>query len=513
LKYGFPIGFTDRNVKFEQLELWKYRNHKGATEFPFDVNHYLNKEASTSCVIGPFRKNPFNTSIKISPLNTVPKKDTDEQRIILDLSMPKGQAVNDFVDKDWYLGERVDLVFPKVDDFIHLIRSKGRGCLLFKKDLRKAYRQISICPGDYHLVAFCWQKHIFCDTVLSMGLRSAAAICQRVTNAVAFIMYKLGIYILNYLDDLAGAESKDNAVFSYKCLGIILSKCGLKESVDKASPPSEVMTFLGVLFNTVTMTMEVTVERLEEIRCLVSLWSEKLEANLREVQSLIGKLNFVASCVRSGRIFISRLINWLKDLYKYSPYICVKIPIEVKKDILWWDKFLVVYNGVSIIEYDNWSSADSVLSTDASLDGCGGFFQGRYFHVKFPEFIRARNFSIAVLELLGVIIALRLWSSELKGRRMVINCDNEAVVQVLNSGRARCYLLQEGLREVCFLAACAQCEIKAVHLPGTSNRIADCLSRWSKGENFQVEFFKLTKTWKLLEYQVADSDFIFSNNW
>ena len=52
-----------------------------------------------------------------------------------------------------------------------------------------------------------------------MGLRNAAAICQRVTNAIVFILFKIGIQILNYLDDLAGAEKKENAKFAYCCLG------------------------------------------------------------------------------------------------------------------------------------------------------------------------------------------------------------------------------------------------------------------------------------------------------
>jgi hypothetical protein len=77
--------------------------------------------------------------------------------------------------------------------------------------------------------------------------------------------------------------------------------------------------------------MEVTEERLLEIKNLIQVCLHKTEATLREIQSLIGKLNFVASCVRSSRIFISRLINWLKDLYSYISYIYVPIPSEVKK--------------------------------------------------------------------------------------------------------------------------------------------------------------------------------------
>ena len=246
LKYGFPIGFDSTDSWFENIEVWKYKNHKGAEEFPDQIGTYLGKEAKKSAILGPFKSNPFSSQIKVSPLNSVPKKDTAERRVILDLSMPKGRAVNDFVDKYSYLGEEVKLVFPKVDDFIRLVKAKGPGCLMFKKDLRKAYRQIPICPHDYNLVAFCWKKHIFCDTVLSMGLSSAANICQRVTNAVAFMMFQVGVAVLNYLDDLAGVEKKENADFAYQVLGEILKRCGLEESEEKASPPSQIMVFLGV---------------------------------------------------------------------------------------------------------------------------------------------------------------------------------------------------------------------------------------------------------------------------
>ena len=93
-----------------------------------------------------------------------------------------------------------------------------------------------------------------------------------------------------------------------------MKKCGIKESVDKASPPAEIMTFLCVLFNTRTMTIEVTPECLDEIRKLIEQWLGKEYATLEEIQSLLGKLNFVPSCVKPSRIFISRLLSWLRSL-------------------------------------------------------------------------------------------------------------------------------------------------------------------------------------------------------
>ena len=70
-----------------------------------------------------------------------------------------------------------------------------------------------------------------------MGLRSAAYICQRVTNAVSYICdFHYGLQVINYLDDFAGCNTTE-----YDTLGQVLKECGLEESVEKAIPPSTSM--------------------------------------------------------------------------------------------------------------------------------------------------------------------------------------------------------------------------------------------------------------------------------
>jgi len=101
------------------------------------------------------------------------------------------------------------------------------------------------------------------------------------------------------------------------CLSLleqVLEKSGLEESKSKASVPSEKMVFLGVLFNSITMTIELTEDRLLEIKSLVLYWLNKDVAKIKDLQSLIGKLNFVAACLRPGRIFFSRLINLVEGI-------------------------------------------------------------------------------------------------------------------------------------------------------------------------------------------------------
>ena len=87
-----------------------------------------------------------------------------------------------------------------------------------------------------------------------MGLPNAAYICERVTTAISFIMFKIGILVLNYLDDLASEEVKELANFAYSTLGAILYRCGFEEAMDKSCSPCTVMTFVGV-FNVQSLSL------------------------------------------------------------------------------------------------------------------------------------------------------------------------------------------------------------------------------------------------------------------
>jgi hypothetical protein len=50
---------------------------------------------------------------------------------------------------------------------VGIIKEKGPDYLIFKKDLKKAYRQIPICPGDLHLVGFNWNNNLFVDVLIN----------------------------------------------------------------------------------------------------------------------------------------------------------------------------------------------------------------------------------------------------------------------------------------------------------------------------------------------------------
>ena len=62
-------------------------------------------------------------------------------------------------------------------------------------------------------------------------------------------------------------------------------------------------------------------------------------------------------------------------------------------------------------------------------------------------------------------------------------------VRVLNPGASRNLFMQSCLREICFIAALNNFDIKAKHIKSTCNRLPDLLSRRDLDTKYQEEFF------------------------
>ncbi|CAC5377118.1 unnamed protein product [Mytilus coruscus] len=122
LEYGFPLS-CEGSCSGLSVE----KNHAGARSHPDDMRKYLKKECTYGSIIGPFFSNPFETDMVISPLNSVPKKDTLDRRVILDLSfgVDGEDSVNSHICKDLYLGNPIKVTYPSVDSLVELIRRKG----------------------------------------------------------------------------------------------------------------------------------------------------------------------------------------------------------------------------------------------------------------------------------------------------------------------------------------------------------------------------------------------------
>ena len=430
----------------------------------------------------------------------------------MDLSFLPGCNVNDKVPKGINLGEEFHLTFPSVDALVEMVKKKGRGCLIMKRDLRRAYKQILTDPGDWNLLGFVWDDLLYFDTTMPMGLRSAAMCCQRLTNAVRYIYQKQGYDLVPYLDDLATAEVPEVANQAFETMGDVLADAGLDEAVPKAENPHHDRVFLGVRFNTINLTLSVPMAKVQETMELLDMWLKRESMSRREIQSVVGKLQFLANCVRPGRLFVSRILEYMRGLPETGKH---RITDSFRADLTWWKLFLPKYNGISMMQIEKWSVPDEIFASDATLTGCGAWFgaRGEYFHKAFPQGIQEKSLSINALELLTIVVAAKVWGKHWRGKRIRVHCDNEVSVMVLNSGRCRNSYLAACLREVELLAAQHEFEIRAVHIAGVDNRIPDGLSRWDMDEMQKGRFMQLVEGLETKEVFVYDGLFEFMHKW
>ena len=92
--------------------------------------------------------------------------------MILDLSYPEGNSVNDFIPDS----EASVATYSSVDDAISMIIRCGKGTLMAKFDIESAYRIIVKHSKAWHLFGMCWHDKIFIDLCLAFGLHSTCQI-------------------------------------------------------------------------------------------------------------------------------------------------------------------------------------------------------------------------------------------------------------------------------------------------------------------------------------------------
>ena len=117
----------------------------------------------------------------------------------------------------------------------------------------------------------------------------------------------------------------------------------------------------------------------------------------------------------------------------------------------------------------------------------------------------ARGFAyldIVHLEMVNIVMALRLFVHFWSGTRILVKCDNDTVVKVLNAGKARDPFLRACACNIWYISALADIDLQYVHVLGKNNTVADLLSRWQYSEQnvIQLKQFIDNPVWLPVDY-------------
>ncbi len=362
----------------------------------------------------------------------------------------------------------------------------GEGTRLYKRDLAWAFHQIPVDPGDIPFLGVTWGNQVYFNTMLPMGLTLATYICQRITNAVSWIMAKRGYWVMNYIDDFTGAEKGDRAIVAFHLLYEVLQDIGLQESCEKMEEPGEEREVLGIVFNTCDMTISLPEAKVQQALLHIADVLPRESITLKQCQELVGQLHFLTKCIRGGRVFMNKILNQLRGIEGRNDIV---VTGDFRQDLQWWHRFMPHINGTQPmwLEFDE---ADAFLATDTTLIGMGAVCQTEYLQETFPGFLESQG--IFHKELWAVIVALKTWSHLIQGRKLVLLTDNTAVLEVINRGRTSDDLAQNMLREVVWLCVQKSAWLKMKYVASHDNTLPDLLSRWHEGNETQQKFARLT---------------------
>ena len=469
IQNGFRIGFNYKNNRTRST----LNNLISTKDHPDIVKKYLTTECTKGRMLGPFPTSSI-PDIQINRIGVIPKKSTPNKwRLITDLSFPPGNSVNEGISP-----ELTSLSYMKVDQIAQKIIQLGRGAQLSKMDIEEAYRMVPIHPDDRHLLGCQSDNQVYIDLSLPFGLRSAPIIFTAVADGLQWIIEQRGAsHIAHYLDDFitVGAPNTDQCYVNQQIIFETCRELGIPLAPHKTVGPTTCLIFLGIEIDTIALELRLPQETLRKLQELLQEWQFKRICTRHSLESLLGYLNHACKAVRPGRSFIGRLIAMLTQA-KRTHRTTIRINNEARSDIRWWHLFVSSWNGVSMLREHHQRHPDYEFWSDASGSwGVEALWHNHWFQIKWPPSLQPTQ--IAIKELIPITLACAIWGNHWKKSTIRANCDNEAVVAIINSGYSREPFLMHLLRCIFFLSAKYEFSLVATHVPGQQNELADAISR------------------------------------
>lgn len=472
---GFSVGFQIPSRAVGDGSAC--RNLRSALVRPEVVGEKLAKEVGSGRMVGPFVAPPL-PGLKCSPLGLVPKKEPQKFRLIHHLSYPAGGSVNDGIDP-----ELCSVSYASFDAAVCWVRKFGKGALLAKTDIESAFRLLPVHPDSFQLLGICWQGAYYVDCCLPMGCSISCSYFESFSSFLEWVVKREAGWALalHYLDDFLFVGPAGSRVCSVllHTMERVAGQFGVPLALEKTEGPATVMKFLGILIDTEAMECRLPEDKLLDLRESVRVVRQAKKVQLRQVQSLLGKLNFACRIITMGRVFCRRLAQATAGVSMPLHYL--RLPQDVRADLLVWEEFLGKYNGRSMWMTPTVTNQDLELHTDASgAHGFGAFFQGQWCAGEWPEVWRSAGFltNLALLELFPIVLATEVWGERLRDKKVKFCCDNLGVVQAVNRQTASSPPVIRLLRRLVYNALELNAHFVAEHIPGVHNSIADALSRF-----------------------------------
>ena len=111
---------------------------------------------------------------------------------------------------------------------------------------------------------------------------------------------------------------------------------------EKSEGPRKAITFLGIELDTIQQSSRLPEVKLVNLRTQIRVLLQKKKVTLRELQEVVGHLNFACKVISPGRAFLRRLCDAMSGLKK--PHHGHRLLSGMKDDLRTWLKLLMAFH-------------------------------------------------------------------------------------------------------------------------------------------------------------------------
>ena len=305
-----------------------------------------------------------------------------------------------------------------------------------------------------------------------------------------------GIRIHQYLDDwLVRARSKQSCLRHTQILVRMCQDLGWLVNLEKSElEPKQVFDFVGYQFDLRSGRVRPTPDRWQGLQGKIQALLLLPTRPVRQFMSLIGLLTATEKQVHLGRLHM-RPIQWhLKNHWRVPESLekIIPLPRSLHPHLQWWLEENNVLQGQPLHPIKHALQ----IFTDASKEGWGAHLneltaRGSW---SVPE----SKLHINYLELKAVFLALKEFRDLFVNQIVLVATDNTTVIAYINKeGGMRSGSLCALLWRILTWCSQRQVTLKARHIPGRLNVIADKLSRL--GQTIQTEWSLLPEIFQPMQ--------------
>ena len=281
-------------------------------------------------------------------------------------------------------------------------------------------------------------------------------------------------------------------------------------SEEKTVRATQYIVFLGILLDGKIFLLMLPYDKCEKANKMLQLLIGKRSATIKQLQCLTGTLNFLTKAIFAGRTFTRRMYAKCSNIKPRSgktlkSYHHIKLDAKFKSDCRIWVSFLksaetnkmvLCRPYVDLYSFDS-SKRINFFTDTAKMEtyGYGAFFNGQWLYGQWePGFIKKYDPSIEYLELFALCAGIITWADQLKDCRIVIYCDNQAVIGMVNNLTSSCRNCMILLRILVLNGLYYNRRVLVKYVKSKENFLADSLSRgrldlfWKKAPSMTKKY-------------------------